>query len=312
MWNKSFVNTFISVCSGTAVFPEIVKYSFFRMLWHLILIAVIGGCVNIAFRYHPFNSVYEKSCEKLQRKFGDIKYSAEGITPAIHPEKRGTVMFEDFRVDYFPKMEDLKTFKPAEDPYFGIAWTPESAVGWVFYKKRPSPFMPLLIPSVSDSDQMDKGMSFLFKRMQGESDSILSLYDISDIYKVHPKSDQFKQVPFREFETNILGVPQRIPTLFMFFLFGEIIMNCLIISPVYIFIFTLFSFFLGKSEMLSLKFRELFVVGIYTGFPGIVIATLYTALNLPYFDFQSVFLLSYLIYSFPVFTRLRMEKLNEK
>jgi hypothetical protein len=310
MQNKGFIATFIGVCSGTEIFPEIKKYTFFRMLWHLILIAILGGAVNVAFRYYPFNSAYEKSCEKLQTKLGGIKYSQKGITPSISPDKSSTVMFNDFRVDYFPKIDDLKNFKPSEDPFFGIAWTPHSVVAWVFYQKNPSPFIPLLIPTASDREQMEKGVSFLFKRMQND-DTVLSLYDISEIYKLNPEPENFGQIPFREFKTNIFGIPQRIPTLYMLFLFGEIIVNCLIISPVYIFIFSLFSFFLGKSEILSLKFRELFIIGIYTGFPGIVIATIYTALTLPYLDFQSVFLISYLIYSFPVFTRLRIEKLNK-
>ena len=311
MRKNGFINTFISVCSGTDVFPKIAQYSILRMLWHLILIAILGGCINVAFRYHPFNTAYEAYCAKLERKFGDINFSEKGITPTLHPDKGGTVRIDDIRVDYFPKMDDLHTFKPNDESLFGIAWTPKSAVAWVLYNKTPSPFMPMLVPAVSDQEQVKKGVSFMFSRMKGEADETLSLYEVSDIYKIDLTPADFTKVPFREFKTNVMGVPQKIPTLFMLFLFGEILANCLLISPIYILIFTLFSYFLGKSEMLSLKFTKLLIIGIYTGFPGIVIATLYTALNLPYLDFQSVFLISYLIYSFPVFTRLRMEQIKQ-
>ena len=312
MRNNGFLNTFISICSGTEIFPELTKYSLVRMVWHLILISILGGCVNVAFRYYPFSASYEKYSEKLQRKFGDIKFSEKGITPSINPDKGGTVRYDNIRTDYFPKREALKSFKPDDNNLFGIAWTPQSVVVWLLYDKKPSPFMPLLIPEVTDRTQMEKGMSFLYKQMQGTNKKNLSLYDISEIYQIHLTPSDYTQIPFSEFRTNIMGVPLKIPTIFMLFLFFEILVNCLMIAPVYILIFTLFSFFLGKSEMLSLKFKELLVIGIYTGFPGIVIATLYTALDLPYLDFQSIFLLSYLIYSFPVFARLRIAQLQEK
>ena len=312
MREKGFLNTFISVCSGTAIFPQIAKYSILRMVWHLILLAILGGCVNIAFRYHPFNSAYEAYCSKLEKKFGQISFSEKGITPTINPEKNGTVRKGNLRVDYFHNMEDLKTFHPGDEPIFGIAWTPKSVVSWILYDKKPYPFMPMLLPVFSSPEQVNQGMSFLVQSMNGETKKHLSLYEASNIYKIELTPSDYRTIPFREFKTNITGVPIKLPTLFLLFLFSEIMINCLLISPVYILIFTLFSYFLGKSEMLSLKFTKLLIVGIYTGFPGFVIATLYTALDLPYLDFQSVFLLTYLIYSFPVFTRLRAEQLSSE
>ena len=310
MQDKGFLNTFISVCSGTAIFPQIAKYSLLRMIWHLFLLAVLGGCVNIAFRYHPFNSAYEEYCTKLESKFGQISFSEKGITPTINPDRPGTLRRDNFRLDYFPQMDALKTFHPDEEFPLGIAWTPKSMVAWILYDHTPYPFMPMLIPSFADPDQVNEGMSLLMKRLNGETDKKISLYEASDIYKIEVAPSEYKTIPFREFKTNITGVPLSLPTLYLLYLFSEIVVNVLLISPVYILIFTLFSYFLGKSEMLSIKFSKLLIVGIYTGFPGVVIATLYTALDLPYLDFQSVFLLSYLIYSFPVFSRLRADQLS--
>ena len=134
MKKYGFFKTFISVCSGTAVFPEIVKFPFRRMVWHLFILAVLGGLVNVAFRYHPFNVVYEESCTKLQKKFGDIDYSEKGLRPTVNPTQQGTAYLQDFRVDYFPNVEDLKNFKPEEDPFYGIAWTPYSISIWIMYE----------------------------------------------------------------------------------------------------------------------------------------------------------------------------------
>jgi len=306
MKNHGFLNTFLSVCSGTTDFPEIAKYPFYRMLLHLLLLSVICGAVNVAFRYHPFNLAYEKTCAKLAAKFGEIQTSSYGMRPALNPDKHGTAYFDGFRVDYFPADNQLKTFKPGEDYLFGVAWTPLSIIAWVNLDNKAAPFLPLLIPTAADSEKINEGMSFMLNRMKGETEKTLTLFDVAQIYSLNPAAIHASVVPFREFRTNILGIPCRIPTIYIIFLALEILINCLLISPVYILIFTLFSFFLGKSNMLPMKFSKIFIVGIYTGFPGIVIATLYTALALPYLDFQSIFLMSYLVYSFPVFARLRI------
>ena len=152
----------------------------------------------------------------------------------------------------------------------------------------------------------------MIKRIKGDTDDSLSLFDMAEMYQIPTKQIKTKKIPFRKFETNMLSVPFRLTTVFVLFLIGQILVNCLVFSPLYILIFSMFSFFLGKSNMLSVKFSQLFVVGVYTGFPGIVIATLYTALNLPSLDFQSVFLISYLFYSFPVFGRLRWDQIQKE
>ena len=307
MKRYGFIKTLLGVCSGTDIFPEIVKFPLPRVLWHLLLVALLGSIINVSFRYHPFNLSFESACSKLQQKFGEINYSEKGMLPTISPDKHQTVYLNDLRIDFFPRQDDLKEFTPDNDSILGIAWTPVSLVSWVYYDKKVSPLFPLLLPNAVN-DEFNDSASFLMKRMQGSSEGTFSLYKVSSIYRLQPGEHDSATIPFREFKTNILGIPCRIPTVYIIYLIFEMMLNCLIFSPVYILIFTLFSYFLGKSNMLTLKFSELFTVGIYTGFPGFVIAIFYTALNLPYLDFQSVFLIAYLFYSFPVFTRLRLDQ----
>ena len=307
MKRYGFIATLLEVCSGTEIFPEIVNFPFLRMLRHLLLIAIFGSIINVSFRYHPFNVAFEQACSRLQQKFGAIHYSDKGMLPTISPDKHQTVYLNDLRIDFFPRQADLKKFTPDDDSILGIAWTPVSLVSWVYYDKKLSPLFPLLLPNAVNDD-FNESASFLMERMQGSSEDAFSLYKVSSIYRLQPEKNTDMTVPFREFQTNILGIPCRIPTVYIIYLMFEMVLNCLIFSPLYILIFTLFSYFLGKSNMLPLKFSELFTVGIYTGFPGFVIAIFYTALELPYFDFQTIFLIAYLFYSFPVFTRLRLNQ----
>jgi len=303
-----FLKTFISVCSGTEIFPELSKFSLFKMIGHLVVLAVICAFANVAIRFHPFNVEYEDACREMQNKFGGVQYNSAGIVPEKFADKRATLFLDDLRVDYIPSLKELGDFKSDGDFDFGIIWTPRSILLWTRIGDKLVPVLPLVVPTLVDSSSLKDRLSFYLNRMKDQSDTDSNLLLFATVYKI-PKNQTFHNDSnlFRDFNSNLLDIPLRLPTLYIFYLATDILVNILLISPLYIFVFTIFSAFLGKSEMLGMKFSQLFIIGIYTGVPGTVIATLYTILNLPYLDFQSVFLIAYLVYSFPVFSRLRKE-----
>ena len=313
MGNKGFVKTFIGVCSGTEIFPELAEFPLLKAIGHLILLALVCAAANIATRYHPFNVEFEKACVALQNKFGGLRYTSKGVVPEKEPDKPATLAFDDFRVDYFPNQKDLNHFKPDDDCDGGFVWTPRSIIYWRLIANEPTPLLPLLVPTTLKGDSLTDQTTFFWDSLRN-SPNDSSLKHFAKLYQV-PKSQPITNDSsyFRDFRSNIFaGVPLKLPILYILLLGAEILINALLISPLYILVFTLFSSTLGKSEMLGMKFSQLFVVGLYTGMPGTVIATLYTLLELPYLDYQSVFLMAYVIYSFPVFSRLRMERLKTK
>lgn len=309
---SGFLKTFISVCSGTSVFPKLVGYPLFKAIWHLVLLAVICASANIAMRYHPFNVEFEKACADLQKRFGGVEYTSVGIVPEKLATKSGALMLEDLRVDYMPSLKKLDDFKPDGDFDYGIVWTPRSIFLWARVGDKPVPVLPLIVPELVDSSTLNDRLAFYWNRMQDQSESDSSLRSFAEMYEI-PSTQTIKNDSdlFRDFKSNLMQVPLRLPTLYIFYLASEMLVNILIVSPLYILIFTMFSATLGKSEMLGLKFPQLLIIGIYTGMPGTVIATLYTILNLPYLDFQSVFLIAYLVYSFPVFGRMRLNRMKK-
>lgn len=311
MRTTGFISTFIAVCSGTEVFPELIKRPFFRAVWHLILLAVICSFINVALRLHPFNKSFEECSNNLTRIFGQIEFSGEGITPTINPKESRAASYENFRVDYLATNDELKTYKPNKDFSWGIVWTPETMLFWVLnFEGEDWTVFPILIP-VRDF----KSTSQLLELYQEAAKSEVSappFFILSEMYRIPPFKNQ-KTISFREFESNIFfWIPMALPVLYSVVMFLYIMMNCLILSPIYILFFTSFSYLFGRSNLMNIKFPELFISGIYTGFPGILIATLYFGLNLPVMDFQSIFLISYFIYSFAVFGRLRGERKQPK
>ena len=298
MKNTGFIGTFIAVCSGTEVFPELVKRPFLK--------AVICGCVNVAFRLHPFNKEFEECCTNLSRRFGKIEFSDKGITPTIRPEESHSASYNDFRVDYLVDSEALKTYKPDKEFNKGIVWTPEIVLLWLnLMEGEEWTVFPILIPT-SPSKSLTE-MLALYKELSKGKSSNPPFYVLYKMYSI-PPFENSELLAFNEFKSNVFfWIPMTIPVFYSVFLFAYIIVNCLIFSPIYILFFTAFSYMFGKSNTMNMKFSELYISGIYTGFPGLIIATLYVALNLPGMDFQSIFLISYFIYSFAVFSRLRLE-----
>ncbi|NOY74907.1 MAG: hypothetical protein GXP32_03845 [Kiritimatiellaeota bacterium] len=312
MKRHGFLKTFISVCSGTEIFPTIASFPLIKAIGHLILLSLVCASANIAMRYHPFNVEFEKVCGELQNKFGDLSYTAAGVVPERSPEKPESIVFDDLRVDYFPALKDLAEFKPGDDCGGGIVWTPRSIILWDKTDDKAVPLIPLIVPTFVDKTSLKEAFDFYWTRMSAQSDSKSTLQTFAKLYEI-PSSQPIlnDSTSFRNFQSNILSVPLRVPTLYILYLASEMLVNILLISPMYILVFTMFSSLLGKSDMLGLSFRKLFVIGLYTGVPGTVIAALYTILQLPYLDFQSVFLIAYLVYSFPVFNRLRREFVKE-
>ncbi len=300
---KGFIATTLAICSGTTIFRDLRKTSIFRMAAHLIALALLCSVANVMLGLYPFEAKYYSACQKLEKQFGGLRRSDKGMVPANTPDKPGTVFLDSFRVDYFPNDTDLDKFDPSDDFNVGIVWTPDIVARWTKISKNSFQVVPIIIPPPGENVE---GLRAFMKKLtrianRGKLAKSLRAWVI-------PPEDMMpwaESASFHEFKTNMLGgVWLDLPTIYGMNLFSGILVNALFISPLYILVFTAFSFVFGRSGTLGMNFKQLFVVGMYTGFPGMIIATIYTALDLPALDYQSVFLLSYLIYSFPVFSRL--------
>lgn len=305
---SGFIPTFISVCSGTERFPELIKQPFWRAYAHLIILALLCSFINVALQLHPFNKSFEECCANLNKRFGEISFTSQGIVPTIEPDKaRSATSISDFRVDYLPDVEALKAYRPKSEFQQGILWTPKSVLFW---RKNEANDYWVTFPLIfSKKDFMINYMEALqqwnISHIVGRDPLLfLKMGTLGEI----PPQENLGNAPiaFRDFKIDVLlGFAMRIPTFFSIMVFSDIMVQILIGSMLYILFFSAFSYWFGRANILRLRFLELFATGIYTAFPGLVIASLVQALRIPFLDFQSIFLISYFVYSFAVFARLR-------
>ena len=305
---KGFLQTLMSVCAGTEDFPVLIQQPTIQTILNIFILALLCAVFNVSVGLYPFYKSYISTCKQLEKKFGGIQFNEKGIIPQKSPEKQNCVVNdEDFRIDYFPDIDTLKTYKPKKNYMRGVVWTPQAVLYWVRLMEGHDELMiiPLLLPV--KNLYTAKEMYALIKKVDN-ADKIPSFYSLAEIYKISPKeSSDRTSISFYNFTSNILlWIPLTIPALYtVVYLFSKIMFYILFVSMLYLLFFTIFLYFLGRGNNLGLSFSEIWKATVYTSFPGFIIATIYTSLKLPYSDFQMIFLISYFIYYFAVFSKLK-------
>jgi hypothetical protein len=119
------------------------------------------------------------------------------------------------------------------------------------------------------------------------------------------KTDKFNGQP----PVNFRNVQVTMLTVMLVLVFGNIFLSILFFIPMFAVFFAMVFFFTGKQELPDeIKFTNLLTIAIYASFPGMMIATVYYGLNLPFVDFQTVCLSGFLIYLIVVLNRLKKLK----
>ena len=94
--------------------------------------------------------------------------------------------------------------------------------------------------------------------------------------------------------------------------FAGILLNIIFSISLYsMIIFSIFSFF-GNKLLEHIKPFNFLSVIIYSSFPGLIIATIYSGLGLPFLDFQTVCFICFSVYMMFVINRLQNNLLPVK
>jgi hypothetical protein len=215
---------------------------------------------------------------------------------------------EEIRFDYFPdkdsvNLQDLEK----TDSIYGVVWTPGLAFLWVKNDARQFEIKPIFFSSKLKNNPAEPQLYDIegLKKFIDTYYSIDPPTNIVELWeRVYPgRTDVVKFTPL----TSSFKIMGTIFVFVMIFIRGvfSVLFFASILSVVY--------YFIGKDAVSKLSMRSLLVVGIYTSFPALVVASLFDALALPFLEFQTVFLFGFLVYLFAVFNRLqRMLQPKEK
>jgi len=308
-----FIKTLLSICGGTALFPKLLEGSMFRALWHLLLLAFCVAVFTLSMRAIPVRNSVQSLQESFSLSFGSLRVSDEAILPEKKQDEPGSACTPGFiRIDYFPSPEAIDTKEILNDTELprGIVWTPSLALLWTRALVPESWFGPM--------EEKYVLMPFAYR------DKILSSWPGSN--PVSPSELQEKLKALGTAAENIKGdsffriypgLPMLEPLLLHLW---DMLLVFMLSSEFLMAFFGVFSFSVFYASFTALicynSWRELnpnkklslggvFAVGLYTGFPAVIIASCFPALDLPFLDYRWAFTLCFLAYFFPVFNRIQ-------
>ena len=280
-----FIRSFIGTCCGTQVFVVLSRHSLWRVLAHLLLLALLISVpvtVMVSKRYAP---EFSAAREIFVSTFGsEVYFDTEnlGLKPSKEPDKARTAVFPGFgRIFYYPaapeKIPDSSAY--ADLGCFAV-WSPGNLS--IAYRGADSQWV---VNSFNSS-----GMSFFVSSRPEE------------LFKVVPEQAGGKTVKFsseRIFDE-------------MFFAYR---VRCYIVHAAAIFVLPLI-YSLLLLAVLKFTFARVappdyfawWKCGVYAAFPGALIASAVPAFDLPLLSFSTAYMLSTMIYGLHAVMRVEYEK----
>ena len=280
-----FIKTTLGICSGTEIFSKFISTSPTRSLTHFIIIAFLAATAYVALK-SP--SVFESAisyCDALDKYFGGVSFSDDGVTPLTSPEASRTVKIRKMKIDYIPSPEMSYKIHD-EGAARGLIWLPRTLYFWV---KMDSGYQ--YVPILSSSKSINST-----KFSAASLDTILDLTRNDNF--THSSYGVRQSFSFSEAKLAIFLI-----TLGIYFV--GMLFNTLISIPIYsLMILAIFSLF-GNRILKKVKSANFFSIILYSSFPVIIISTIYVSLSLPFFDFKTLAFSSLIIYSFVVINSLQ-------
>ncbi|OGV56899.1 MAG: hypothetical protein A2017_05180 [Lentisphaerae bacterium GWF2_44_16] len=290
----NFFNILFSVCTGTEIFPKLLDISLRRSIFHFILLTIACAFFILGGRAFPLWHSIDSTCNALSIEFGSLQIDNDGILPSKSPEKpRELFLLDNLRVNYSPSEQDELKLLDSDNSKFGVAWTPGILCAWMKLNSSDYLFMPLIYPEKNITIPRapmtkSEGVEYIKKYASAKG----------------PFNFLLSKVNFSAMKPALFFYISAI--IFMAALF-KIIVSAVLFTSIFAVIYSL----VGRDALSSLPVKKLFVIGTYTAFPCIVIASFFPALELPFLDYQTVFLITFLFYLFIVFNRIQ-KSLNPK
>ncbi len=292
----NFFRIFFGVCGGTKIFPKLLNVPLFRCMLHLFLLSLLCSIFIAAARTYPVYRKVGEICYLLASQFGEINMTDKGIVPEFNADKTQSLKFNSFgRVDYFPAGSKIDLSQLDEkNNNLGFIWTPALVTIWLKNKDKYMvvPLVRKYTGSILSMQVMNISELEKFMVREGKNSGKFRLINMPLATGSFPHK-------FIQFQQAVTGY---IMLIFFVAYFFTLNLLMLVLTGIFTIIYSVFSTGLQRK---LLNMRSVFIVCIYAGFPPMVIASFFPAFNLPLFDYQLVFSVSFMIYMFMVFNRIQ-------
>jgi len=282
----SFLTALSKVCLGTAILGELRRQSWGRTIFHLFLMsALIGFLIGLGMSLQ-FKEECAPLIAKLQKEFGSLVIINHRINPELRPdEARQLLLGKGILLNYLPEWKNIAV-TPAETETMEhiILWTPEA---------------------IATGMAMDKNWIFNFFRIGGAGSFVVTdaagMNQALNNIKFAPATE-IKDLELRKVMFGDLFAALQMVYWFAFWLLYGIGAFCL--SLMYTALFTAVFMITGRDRLRTMTLNEFWRMGIYAGYPAMIIGMFFPALDLPFLSYSTVYMLGLIIYWMVAATRL--------
>ena len=265
------------------------NHSWGRTIFHLILLSLILAAVISGFEHARMRGVYEAAKHSFVSCFGnEIKLVSGGFVPEKDPDKCRSVALPDGGKLWYLPDGKISSCTGLEENQYLIFWAPRGFAfairnqnGWTFNTAVP-----------------EKNT-----RIFSKSRSIHT----AELQKYQLKSGEAWSMRNEE-DLNVEELTHIVTVVSLMFLMIQNLMLTLLLPLLYTSVFVgMFRLTSGGRYPIRLTYAQFWKTGIYAGFPALLVASAFPALNLPLFTFSTVYMTGLLIYW--LYTAHRLERL---
>lgn len=290
----NFFTTLFEVCRGVHIFPQLAERSMFRVFWHYFVMLVICTLIITGGQYPAIDKIIRASQEMISEKFGVMTAGpAGGINITNSPQEEQLCLLPGgISIYYLPQELPEKFLDFQKDATGGLIFSPAHIILW---SNQPTPSM---MPLPAQASAMIHETEELTDTALREALSRPALTEPL------PASENMA--------TAVLTMIER-PSLYvkmLLFVFNLLMRAFETLPFILIFglIFSVFGSFRAKNIFST---RAIIAICVYASMPPMLVASMFPALDLPFLDFNTVFLFGSAIYTMIAINFVAMSKLSQ-
>lgn len=286
-----FFKALFGTCTGRDIFYALRLHSWGRTIWHLLLLSIVTGLITAYADLNRHEGVLKAGKISFVNIFGekicvdDQRAPWSWVCPATSPEKPRELLLPNGGRFYYTALSRTVPESLKSATGVVLVWTPSA--------------LALAVPTVNGSyDIATVNAAGRMSRTSGGPEMVQKLF------KNVP--EKFPQDPAKLRQESVNNVFDAMWFVYAFFLKATLILRNFFLVWLYTLIFMgmyrLLNGPTGRLRFLTLK--EMWKCGIYASFPPMIIASLFPILDLPFVTYETVFMISLLIYWMAVVGRL--------
>ena len=290
-----FFTAVAGTCRGTDIFFRLVHQHPLRMTGQFLFLMLLCALFVSFVHFFAAGKEIDQTAARFQSTFGGLSVQGNRFLPELQPQQGRSLLLPDGGLlTYVPAGETptLPEKTGSADFNYLLYWFPEEILfgkkmgenEWVSLNFR---------PDAIGAEQTRSDLAGFETRLRA----------LAEKQKAAPSSsaEPAARIIAVDQMTGIFKTSWTLIGFLMFFVAGAI--QILFYTGVFVGMFHL----TGARQLRVLRFRELFIIAVYAGFPAMLVASVFAAFELPLLNFGSAYVIGMVLYMLTAVNRIERE-----